>query len=796
MLRYDLDKLGWYEFEYLCQVLLKHKLGLGIEAWGGTKDWGRDAYYEGKLTYPTESQAGPFLFQCKFINGANASGAKNRKGVLDAVKAECKAITKRLSDGNASSARRKSTWACAPRVYTFMSNAVLSPLLRQEVEECMKAVLPDCVFVKQDGNDICAMIDLTRGIARRFPQILSLSDLELLLRECVNNDILTRSEAAIQEAKEISKVFVPTEAYARALGVLQKYHYVVLEGPPEVGKTAIGRMIALSYIPEGWEAIECREPKDFVREHNIDRKQIFVADDLFGRTEYRPERVGLWQDELPAILRKIGRRHLLILTSRKHLLEMAKDKLDIPGANRNFPLPGEVLVDVSKLTELDKALMLYKHMKNAGLTKAQKILVRASVKNVISNNGFTPERIRELAHKTKEMSISPALIDETLQSPTDRMSKTYRELPPAHRWFMISVLLNSSGLFIDATAIKSHYEVLCPSEEMLDFDRIKTQLSEAFIRTRRLPDESESIEWIHPSCGDMVGTELSGNPKDRMHFLRHCDVFGLMYAVSVGGGSEGTSVLPLLKSPSDWKIFRAQCNKTLDMSLINNIFDSIQQLSKSKKHHKEKRLLENVLKKVVLKAIKQFNEKGWPSRELIVVSKIIKNYPNIQLANIKYKEAWFQHADSVMEILESDYTEWHSYTDINDFVSLTKIIIDYNPKFFDNEKLNQKWKDVVETFQRRGGEESLTYTCDPESQMAEELYDSYDNSRRTFEKFSNMVSSEKQNAKFMEISENFNALMEEIAEYLPQEPDYDRDDDLFYNHSDVYNSIEQIFKDL
>lgn len=51
-LRYDLDSLGWLEFEHLVQALLKDRLGMGIEAWGGTGDWGRDAYFVGKLKYP------------------------------------------------------------------------------------------------------------------------------------------------------------------------------------------------------------------------------------------------------------------------------------------------------------------------------------------------------------------------------------------------------------------------------------------------------------------------------------------------------------------------------------------------------------------------------------------------------------------------------------------------------------------------------------------------------------------------------------------------------------------------
>ena len=375
------------------------------------------------------------------------------------------------------------------------------------------------------------------------------------------------------------------------------------------------------------------------------------------------------------------------------------------------------------------------------------------------------------------------------------MSKTYRELPSAHKWFMISVLLDQTTLFSGKTEVKSLYELLCPSIEIISFTKVKTQLSEAFIKTTTKGSRPEAIDWVHPSCGDMVAKELSDNPKDRKHFLNHCDISGLKYALSVGGGYKGSEILPVLKSSKDWKVFKARCNKNLDITLINDMFDSIQQLSKSKKHYKEKQLLESVLKEVIVKAIKHFNEKGWPSRELITMFEIIKIYPDIQVENIRYEEVWLRCADSVMEILESDYIEWNSYMDFNVFVSLTRIIIDYNPHFFDDENVKHKWKDVIETFLRRGEEESLTYICDLEPKIAEDLYDSCDNSKRIFKKLSSMVTSEKLNAKFVEISENFNTLMEDVAEYLPPEPDYDREDDLFYNHSDGY-SIEQIFKDL
>src|SRR6266704_2041044 len=113
MIRFELDRLGWYEFEGLVQTLLKYLLGLGVESWGGSGDWGRDAYCKNSLSYPSKDPVpGPFLFQCKFIDGANAAGAKARKAFRKAVTEESKRVVSRLP-----------AWEKAPAHYVFLTNA-------------------------------------------------------------------------------------------------------------------------------------------------------------------------------------------------------------------------------------------------------------------------------------------------------------------------------------------------------------------------------------------------------------------------------------------------------------------------------------------------------------------------------------------------------------------------------------------------------------------------------------------------------------------------------------------------
>lgn len=77
MIRYRLDDLGGIQFEWLCQSLLKATLGLAIEAWGGHSDLGRNAHcVAGLILQKGGSQTpGPFVFQVKFVEEANAAGA-------------------------------------------------------------------------------------------------------------------------------------------------------------------------------------------------------------------------------------------------------------------------------------------------------------------------------------------------------------------------------------------------------------------------------------------------------------------------------------------------------------------------------------------------------------------------------------------------------------------------------------------------------------------------------------------------------------------------------------------------
>ena len=126
-----------------------------------------------------------------------------------------------------------------------------------------------------------------------------------------------RSTADIEAARALAPLFVPTRTYAAAIEVLTRHHFVVLAGPPEMGKTAIARMIGLAALTDGWEVHECIRPEQLWARFRRERSQVFIADDAFGSTEYRPEAAEHWAVELDRVLRAMDDKHWLLWTSRE-----------------------------------------------------------------------------------------------------------------------------------------------------------------------------------------------------------------------------------------------------------------------------------------------------------------------------------------------------------------------------------------------------------------------------------------------------------------------------------------------
>lgn len=707
-----------------------------------------------------------------------------------------------------------------PTFYTLLTNAVLFPATRDEIIRLIKGVLPNTNVISQGGGDICALLDLNPKVVRAFPQILGLRNLQDLLSERLNADILARSETAIKEAEDLVRVFVPTAAYYDALSKLGKYFFVILEGMPEMGKTTIGRIISLTKMNDGWSAIECRSSDDFLKSYRYEDKQVFFADDFFGRITYDPGRVSKWQDDLPHIFRRLDSNHWLIFTSRIHLLKIAKDSLDVSGLNDIFPKLSEVTVDAGSLTEREKALILYRHAKTADFSTQVKNVVRREASKIIGNTYFTPERIKRLVRQVLLHEIQPhvdtlsvgliaQIIQTSLSSPTISMRRTFEAIAAAHRWLLFAMVEASSLGTPNLEDVRRRYEAICPEEDLQPFDLIIDELSEAFVN-RSQSEAGTKLYWMHPSAMDMVVEAFAQDERLRRHYLSHCSAQGIALATSIGGGTRGAREVPLLLNEEDWRLCAERAKELLELgyAVLRILFDNYRAiLIESRKDSSvqiperySRLLFDDVIGKIV--DLAQAGQYEWTVLELEMFYSA-RALSQRYIPTVNPSQLFNEISKATKGALESSSFD---PSDFDEFQQLAALLDQNDPTFLVKPNIKPIVSDLIDLYIKRGIDEAENdnyYFDNDDVEAIEREVGKLEELSAIYEGLSKLsflrkeVSNElKQHADtFQNQAFQLADLAKEIRENTPDPSDYDYHDIGAAKSSERF-SISDIFSDL
>jgi hypothetical protein len=448
-----------------------------------------------------------------------------------------------------------------------------APLVRVRVQRAkhllvrwvpMVRALPGVTLL--GAAEIGSLLDARPDLLLRRPSLLGVCDLGPRL----DPQVVADSTLDIDAARSLARVFVPTQAHARAVELLRRHRFAVLTGPPEMGKTAIARMVALARLVEGWEGHECTRPEQLWQAFARDRPQVFVADDAFGSTEYHPDAAERWALELPRVLQALDERHWLVWTSRPAPLQAGLRRIHREHGTERFPQPAEVQVDAARLGIDEKAVILYRHVRASEPSRGAVRLVQRYGWEIVSHPHLTPERIRRLAHErlarlveaeAERLSggeLSAAVIDE-IREPSRAMIASFRALAPEHRALLVGMLdapLGPVPARLLAASARRHADAALPHSPPQLVDR----LADHFLR--HVPPDA--VDWIHPSWRDLVIEQLADDAAVRRRFLERCSIDGVLLALSSGGGASGERQLPLLWEDSDWDALGGRLHGLLD----------------------------------------------------------------------------------------------------------------------------------------------------------------------------------------------------------------------------------------
>jgi hypothetical protein len=527
-LKYNIGSIGWFNFETLCQTLLRVVIGPGVSAFGGSKDSGRDAWYEGVASYPSNDEKwdGTWLFQVKFVDLDPLGARGAARTIVSSLRRELELVLSRA-------ASRRHVQADN---YILLTNVPITANERDELTSIAGEYLPERHFAVVDGREICEFLDIHRDVRRSYPQLLALADLDVI----INADVLERSKAYLDSWQLHLQSFVSTDAYRDSLEKLREHHFVVLDGAPEVGKTTIAAALALQFAATGFEILDVTAPDQVFRMYRSDKSQVFISDDVVGSIALNPNATEQWSRDFGAVFSRLNPKHLMVWTGRTYVLGEAIAQSRLGDSIRAFPGIHKVQVTVAALGKAERVAMLFNHAKLANLAPNAKALLKREARRIVESDDFTPERVRQLtADVMRDERTTAEDIRRFFSNPTRRWEQAISKLGHSERALLQTLLFDPSA--VQETQVELRYSTHAASTDgsFLPFSQTLDRLSPGFLRRVTNYQGEVLINFQHPSIRDvLIGAMRNDSAGRRLYFE-------LATPAAIAGIARGMSALAL-----------------------------------------------------------------------------------------------------------------------------------------------------------------------------------------------------------------------------------------------------------
>ncbi|MFH0780887.1 MAG: hypothetical protein V2B20_02900 [Pseudomonadota bacterium] len=514
--KYNLEQLGWFNFEQLARTLLRQIIGNGVSTFSGSVDKGRDATFSGEATsFPSESDrwSGEWIFQVKHRT-YSTRGA-------DKVRAELKRILPTEIERILS----KHHHVC--QHYVVITNCPLTAQDKDELHGLIRLGHDEILQVSVLGeSDLQELLDCHPRIVSAFPQILGVSQ----LRELIEWGLHRRSLDYLLAAQAEIATFVATSPYLNAIELLHKQHFCVLTGPPKMGKTCTAYALAASFSALSYEVFDLRNQRDFYDAYRDDAKQLFICDDVFGDISLLASQRDDWTRGFLRLVGSLGRDHKLVWTAREYILKEAIASSRLKEERPAFSTTDTVTVAVDHLSRFEKATILYNHARMANLPTEVRDYLRGKACIMITDHpNYSPESIRQLCTgrlvtfsesvegNAKEIE---AKVSSFLKAPGDAWKTAYFAASPGERLLCTEVM--AAGGTIRMSDLRRRYEdaILGAPEVFHSFDISLASAHGTFLRRKPLLTSDAIVQFYHPSMRDLLVELIQSDKATRIAYLR------------------------------------------------------------------------------------------------------------------------------------------------------------------------------------------------------------------------------------------------------------------------------------